>query len=86
MHWCVDPVYHWVIVGGESGADARPTSPEWIREIVAQCADADVPCFVKQLGAEWARQAKAADKKGGDPAEWPPDLRVRQVPHNPIHV
>lgn len=83
-HWCVDPVCDWVIVGGESGLDARLTSPDWIRVVVEQCADANVPCFVKQLGTEWARQAKASDKKGGDPTEWPPDLRVRQVPRNSI--
>jgi protein gp37 len=80
VHWCVDPVVDWVIVGGESGPAARPTSPAWIRDIVAQCADAHVPCFVKQLGADWAKQANASSKKGGDPAEWPSDLRVRQVP------
>lgn len=41
---------HWVIVGGESGTDARPCDVEWIRSIVQQCKDAGVPCFVKQLG------------------------------------
>jgi len=80
VHWCVDPVIDWVIVGGESGAGARSTSPAWIRDIVEQCVDAGVPCFVKQLGAEWAKQSNASNKKGGDPAEWPSDLRVRQVP------
>jgi protein gp37 len=80
VHWCVDPVIDWVIVGGESGAGARPTSLAWIRDLVAQCADANVPCFVKQLGSAWARQAKASHEKGGDPAEWPSDLRVRQIP------
>jgi protein gp37 len=41
----------WVIVGGESGSGARPCRPEWIRSIVRQCKDANVPCFVKQLGS-----------------------------------
>ena len=41
----------WVIVGGESGPKARPCNIEWIRSVVAQCAEAGVPCFVKQLGA-----------------------------------
>lgn len=41
----------WVIVGGETGPDARPCDVEWIRSIVHQCRDAHVPCFVKQLGA-----------------------------------
>ena len=41
----------WVIVGGESGPNARPCDVEWIRSIVRQCQEAGVPCFVKQLGA-----------------------------------
>ena len=40
----------WVIVGGESGPNARPCNVEWIRDIVQQCKAASVPCFVKQLG------------------------------------
>lgn len=42
----------WVIVGGESGAGARPCNLAWIESIVEQCRDAGVPCFVKQLGAK----------------------------------
>jgi protein gp37 len=40
----------WVIVGGESGRDARPCDLEWIRDIRAQCGFNGVACFVKQLG------------------------------------
>lgn len=40
-----------VIVGGESGPNARPCNVEWIRDIVQQCRAAGVACFVKQLGA-----------------------------------
>lgn len=42
----------WVIVGGESGQDARPCDLAWIRGIVRQCQAARVPVFVKQLGAK----------------------------------
>lgn len=38
----------WVIVGGESGPQARPCDVAWIRSIVEQCATAMVACFVKQ--------------------------------------
>lgn len=41
---------HWVIVGGESGPNARPMSPEWVREIRDQCSEAGVPFFFKQWG------------------------------------
>ncbi len=48
-----EPVYravHWVIVGGESGAKARPMHPAWVRSIRDQCVAAEVPLFFKQWG------------------------------------
>jgi len=39
----------WVIVGAESGPGARRCGPHWIRSIVQQCREADVPVFVKQV-------------------------------------
>lgn len=69
----------WVIIGGESGGGARPCDPQWIRDIVTQCHEAGVPAFVKQLGSVWARDT-GAGSKGGDPAFWPDDLRIRQFP------
>lgn len=41
----------WVIVGGESGAKARPMDMKWIFSIVVQCREANVPVFVKQMGS-----------------------------------
>jgi len=43
----------WVIVGGESGPDARPMHPDWARSLRDQCQAAGVPYFFKQWG-EWA--------------------------------
>jgi len=43
----------WVIAGGESGGDARPTHPAWVRSLRDQCANAGVPFLFKQWG-EWA--------------------------------
>ena len=40
-----------VIIGGESGPNARPCDLQWIRDAVRQCKAAGVACFVKQLGA-----------------------------------
>jgi len=42
----------WVIIGGESGKDARPCNVEWIQALVEQCQEAGVPVFVKQLGSK----------------------------------
>jgi protein gp37 len=41
---------HWVIVGGESGAGARPMRKEWVTSIRKQCRAARVPFFFKQWG------------------------------------
>lgn len=92
----------WVIVGGESGANARACDVEWIRKIVKQCRVSKTPVFVKQLGALVGEAAPAQtqrwpdgtqvspfedgvrywlkNKKGGNPSEWPEDLRVREFP------
>jgi protein gp37 len=69
----------WGIVGGESGPRARPCDLGWIRSVVAQCRAYGVPPFVKQLGRRPVG-LRLADDKGGDPAEWPEDLRVRKFP------
>lgn len=71
---------HWVIVGGESGFGARPMELKWARGIVGQCLEAETPVFVKQLGTNWAATNRAMHSKGGDPAEWPEDLRIREFP------
>ena len=80
-------VFHidWAIIGGESGGGARPCDRRWIYDLLAQCHAADVPAFVKQLGArshidntgDWL---PLQDRKGGAMAEWPPELRVRAFP------
>ena len=87
---------HWVIVGGESERGARACDVAWVRSLVKQCKAAGVPAFVKQLGSrpaggwdadgmptpdEWACYGiKLADSKGGNPDEWPEDLRIRELP------
>ncbi len=40
----------WVITGGESGPDARPVNPAWVREIRDKCVREQVPFFHKQWG------------------------------------
>ncbi len=41
---------HWLIVGGESGARARPMDPAWVTDLRDQCRIANVPFFFKQWG------------------------------------
>lgn len=42
----------WIIVGGESGSNARPMHPDWARSLRDQCQAAGVPFLFKQWG-EW---------------------------------
>lgn len=49
--WESDSVPAWVIVGGESGPDARPMHPDWARSVRDQCQANGVPFFFKQWGA-----------------------------------
>ena len=44
---------NWVIAGGESGPAARPSDPDWIRNIRDQCIGSGIPFHFKQWG-EWA--------------------------------
>ena len=47
----------WVIVGGESGAKARPMLKEWVVDIKNQCKAQDVPFFFKQWGGKNKKKA-----------------------------
>lgn len=80
---------HQVIIGGESGPRSRSFMLSWAASIVAQCANAGVAAFMKQLGAEAyddrsyvgsSPRYETKDRKGGDWSEWPADLRVREFP------
>lgn len=42
----------WIIVGGESGPNARPMHPDWAYDLRNQCEAAGVPFLFKQWG-EW---------------------------------
>lgn len=82
---------HWVIQGGESGPNARPFDMAWARSMRDQCAAAGVPYFFKQTGARVVSESLLNDpplppwlplhRAGADPAEWPEDLRIQEVPH-----
>lgn len=87
---------HWLILGAESGHGARSPELWWFKNLINQCRDADVAPFVKQIGrnpsprripysaagpgAYVLEHLNIRDAKGGDPSEWPEDLRVREFP------
>ena len=51
----------WVIVGGESGNQARPMREEWVMSIKAQCDEACKTFFFKQWGT-WGSDGVKRDK------------------------
>lgn len=53
---------HWVIVGGESGREARPMHPDWARGLRDQCEKLGVPFFFKQWG-EYIQKEQAPISK-----------------------
>lgn len=53
---------HWVIVGGESGPQARPMRTEWVESIQDQCEKQKVAFFFKQWGG-WGADGKRRAKK-----------------------
>ena len=50
----------WIIVGGESGRNARPMETAWVRDIRDICLSKDIPFFFKQWGG---RNKKAAGRE-----------------------
>ncbi|WP_433527744.1 DUF5131 family protein (plasmid) [Nocardia pseudovaccinii] len=58
--WRPAPAIDWVIVGGESGPNARPIHPDWVRDLRDQCTDAGAAFFFKQWGG---RTPKAAGRE-----------------------
>lgn len=56
----------WVVVGGESGPNARPMHLDWARSLRDQCLAAGVPYLFKQWG-EWAprRPGRVSDGLDG---------------------
>ena len=62
----------WVICGGESGAGCRPMELWWAQDLYDQCRKANVPFFMKQLGAHPNKRHELTD--------FPEQLRIREFP------
>ena len=57
----------WVIVGGESGVQARPMKPEWVRSIMNQTEEQKAAFFFKQWGT-WGSDGVKRNKKANGKA------------------
>lgn len=67
-----EPGISWVICGCESGPCRREWKLEWDQAIERQCREAGVPFFRKQIIVN--------DRVSKDMAEWPAELRTREIP------
>jgi protein gp37 len=65
----------WVIVGGESGPNARKMEPEWVVEIRDQCQAAGVPFFFKQ----WGGKNKKKEGRILEDRVWDEMPRIKQI-------
>ena len=59
---------------------AARTSIDWARWLRDECKDYGIPFFMKQIGQHSGRPATIRHPHGGNPEEWPEDLRVREIP------
>ena len=63
----------WIIAGGESGPNARPSHPNWYRSIRDQCKSADVPFHFKQWG-DWLPAGQ-----GAPPHDWTDETKWEAI-------
>lgn len=53
---------NWIIAGGESGHNARPMNPAWVKSLRDQCQESDIAFHFKQWG-HWAPELPENKKK-----------------------
>lgn len=82
--WLKEAWIDWVIVGGESGRNARVCDLNWLYSIDDETNRFNVALFVKQLGSNVVdvngNKLITKSSKGDDPSEWPNDLVIREFP------
>jgi len=83
---------HWVIVGGESGQNARPMKKKWVENVQKQCQQSDVQFFFKQWGG-WGVDGKKRPKKqngrklnGKIFDEMPYQMPIHELTSNTVQV
>ena len=54
---------HWMITGGESGANYRHAHPDWFRSLRDQCEELNVPFLFKQWEGKSQKEIKAKGRE-----------------------
>lgn len=80
----ISGVLDLVIIGGESGAGARPLDLAAAQQLTDDATDCGAMVFMKQLGSRWAQANGGHLVKGAshgqDPYRWPEWARRREMP------
>lgn len=66
------PGLDWVVIGAESGPNARQMEGQWAKDLIKQCDAASVPVFCKQTTAN--------GQVSKNPNGWPVELQRREWP------
>lgn len=70
-----------VIMGGESGSNARPFDPNWCLGVLEYAGEGLVSAFVKQMGENCTdKSMRLSNRHGDDPNDWHEWLRVQEFP------
>lgn len=82
LYWYEEQQPDWVIVGGETGPQARPMHPDWVRSLQEECAFLDIPFFFKGWGryhpvSENDPRAKTYLRDAENRQQWFADLGPR---------
>lgn len=67
----------WVIVGGESGVQARQMKKTWVQNIKRQCDAQNIPFFFKQWGTWGEDGIKRTKKANGNMID---GIRIQKLP------
>lgn len=73
----------WVVIGGESGKNARQFKVEWAKRTIRDCQKRGISVFVKQYGKKptiSGRNFFVSDSHGKIMSEWVPETRVQEFP------
>lgn len=72
----------WIVIGGESGPNARPFQVEWAIPVIEWAKANNIAIFFKQMGRHNALDGVVLDpsSKGNNYDCWPREYRLQQFP------
>ena len=81
--WTPYDFLNWMVIGGESGSEAREFKLAWAKKTLEFCDRNDIPAFMKQMGTNpigQNGQPKFMGRKGKDMELWPAWAKKRAFP------